>query len=143
MSTEQHMAVIRRCFAELDRRNPDILDELCAPGYVAHFPGTPGPLAREAIKAVWQPFFAAFPDLRHTIEGIFAEGDRVVARLTIAGTHEGELMGIPPTGRAVTIGSINFFRFEGGAIAEQWVNYDALGMLQQLGAVPPAPQASA
>jgi predicted ester cyclase len=74
---------------------------------------------------------------------MIADGDRVAVRLTITGVHTGPLQGIPPTGRTVTIGSINFFRFEGGAIAEQWVDYDALGMMQQLGVLSAAPQATA
>jgi steroid delta-isomerase-like uncharacterized protein len=143
MSTEQNQAVIRRCFQELDRQNLDVLDDLCTPGYVAHFPGVPGAQTRDAIKPVWGQFFVAFPNLRHTIESIIAEGDRVVARLIIEGVHTGPFMGMPPTGRAISIGSINFFRFEGGAIAEQWIDYNALGMLQALGAIPTPQQGGA
>ena len=143
MSIEQNQAIVRRCFQEIDRQNLDILDELCTPNFVAHFPGVPGPQTRAAIKPIWGQFFAAFPNLHHTIESIIAEGDRVVVRLTISAVQTGPFMGIPPTSRAISIGSINFFRFEGSAIAEQWIDYNALGMMQQLGAIPFPQQATA
>jgi steroid delta-isomerase-like uncharacterized protein len=139
MSTEQNLELVRRFLDGINRHDLDVLDEVCAPSYLAHFPGTPGPLTREGIKPVWAQFFAAFPDLTHALEDIFADGDRVVVRMALAGTHAGEFMGMPPTGRAVAIGSINFLRCVDGRIAEQWIDFDGLGMLQQLGAVP-APQ---
>jgi steroid delta-isomerase-like uncharacterized protein len=136
MSTEQNLALVRRFLDGINRQNLDVLDEVCAPDYVAHFPGAPGPLTRETIKPVWAQFFAAFPDLSHVLEDILADGDRVVMRMTIAGVHQGEFMGMPPTGRAVSIGSINFLHCADGRIVEQWIDYDGLGMLQQLGAMP-------
>ena len=139
MSTEPNLELVRRFFDGINRHNLDVLDEVCAPAYLAHFPGMPGPLPSEAIKPVWGQFFAAFPDLTHTLEDIFAEGDRVVVRMTLAGTHSGDFMGMPPTNRTIAIGSINFLRCAAGLIVEQWIDYDGLGMLQQLGAIP-APQ---
>jgi len=139
MPTEPNLESVRRFFDGINRHNLDVLDEVCAPSYRAHFPGTPGPLIREAIKPVWAQFFAGFPDLTHTLEDIFAEGDRVVVRMTLAGTHTGDFMGMPPTNRTIEIGSINFLRCADGQIVEQWIDYDGLGMLQQLGAIP-APQ---
>ena len=136
MSTEQNLTLVRRFLDGINRHNLDVLDEVCAPNYVAHFPGTPGPLTRDTIKPVWAQFFAAFPDLTHAPEDIFGDGDRVVVRMTIAGTHAGAFMGMPPTGRAVAIGSINFLRCADGQIVEQWIDYDGLGMLQQLGVTP-------
>jgi ketosteroid isomerase-like protein len=143
MSTEENKVVVRRCFEEIDRQNLDVLDDVCTPSYVAHFPGTPGPLPRAGVKPVWAQFFVAFPRLRHIIEDLFSQDDTVVLRLRIEGVHEGELMGMPPTGRSISIGSINFIRCESGKIAEQWIDYDALGMLQQLGAIPSPEQAQA
>jgi steroid delta-isomerase-like uncharacterized protein len=142
MSIEQNQALVRRCFEELDKMNLSVLDEVCAPDYVVYFPGTPGPMSREAIKPVWSTFFGAFPDLRHTIEDLFAEGDKVVVRLTIRGTHRSEFQGIPPTGKAIVMASMNIFRCTGGKIVEQRIEYDALGMLQQLGVIPVPEQAS-
>jgi steroid delta-isomerase-like uncharacterized protein len=143
MSTEQNLALVQRFFEAIDQHRLDVLDELCAPDYEVHFAGTPGPLTRETIKPVWAQFFDAFPDLRHTIEDMFAADDRVVVRMRIAGTQQGQFMGIPPTGRAIAMGSINFLRCADGLIVEQWNNYDALGMLQQLGTIPMPQQAAA
>ena len=136
MTTEQNLPLVRHFFDGISRHNLDVLDEVCAPEYVVHFPGTPGPLTRETIKPVWAQFFAAFPALVHTIEDIFADGDQVVVRMKVSGTHQGEFMGIPPTGRTISMGSIDFIRCRDGQIIEQWVDYDGLGMLQQLGALP-------
>ena len=108
MSTEQNLAIARRFFDAIHQHRLDVLDELCAPDYVVHFPGTPGPLTRETIKPVWAQFFAAFPELQHTIEDMFAAGDRVVVRMKVTGAQQGEFMGIPATGRVITMGSINF-----------------------------------
>jgi steroid delta-isomerase-like uncharacterized protein len=143
MSTEQNLATVRHFFEAIHAHRLDVLDEVCAPDYVVHFAGTPGPLTRETIKPVWAQFFAAFPELQHTLEDIFAAGDRVVVRMRVTGTQRGELMGIPPTGRAVSFGSINILRCADGMIVEQWNNYDALGMLQQLGVIPAPQQAAA
>jgi predicted ester cyclase len=81
-------------------------------------------------------FRTAFPDLHGTIEDQIAEGDKVVMRMTYRGTHQGELMGIPATGKPVTMTFISINRIAEGKIAEGWVNFDALGMMQQLGVIP-------
>ncbi len=80
---------------------------------------------------------AGFPDLHITIEDIIAEGDKVATRATARGTHKGEFMNIPPTGKQVTVTSIAIQQIAGGKVVEVWVNIDHLGMMQQLGAVPP------
>ena len=81
-------------------------------------------------------FYAAFPDLRGTIEDMVAEGDKVASRLRWRGTHQAELMGIPPTGKQGDFTRIAIHRIEGGKVVEGWVNFDAMGMMQQLGVVP-------
>lgn len=85
---------------------------------------------------------SAFPDMRSTFEDQIAEGDLVVSRWSARGTHKGELMGIPLTGKAVTLTGISTMRIVGRKIAEQWDNWDTLGMLQQLGVIPALGQAS-
>lgn len=79
---------------------------------------------------------AAFPDLHVTVEDMVAEGDKVVARVTMSGTHKGEFMGIAPTGKQITVGIIEILRIAGGKVVEHWNVVDSLGMMQQLGAVP-------
>ena len=82
-------------------------------------------------------YLTAFPDARFTVEDELAEGDRVVSRSTLRGTHQGEFMGIPPTGKPVTVTGMSIDR-----IVEGWLNFDGLGMLQQLGVIPAPGQAS-
>jgi len=79
----------------------------------------------------------AFPDFQVTVEDVVAEGDKVARRVTLSGTHKGEYMGIPPTGKQMTMGVITIERIEGGKIAEQWGEADMLGLMQQLGVMPP------
>ncbi len=136
MSTEENKAVVRRFFGGLDEGNSAVVEDVYAPGFALHFPGMPGPLDREAAGGFFDGLFAAFPGIQHPIKDMVAEGDRVAARITIHGTHQGEFQGIPATGREVKLSAIDIFRFEGGKIAEQWVELDALGMMQQLGVIP-------
>ena len=84
----------------------------------------------------------AFPDARYTIEEMIADQDKVVIRWSGTGTHLGELMGIPPTGRRVTVTGISIGRYEGGKLVEEWLNFDALGLFQQLGVIPTPSQES-
>jgi predicted ester cyclase len=113
-----------------------LADELLAPGYRLHFPGMPGPIDREAHKALVTMFRTAFPDWVETVDDVIAEGDKVVIRVTGRGTHEGDFQGVLPTGRQVTATGVGIGRIENGRIAEAWAAYDALGLMQQLGAVP-------
>lgn len=79
---------------------------------------------------------SAFPDLRFSVQDMVAEGEKVATRVGISATHEGELLGIPLSGRRLSFTAMELYRLEGGKIAEQWVNVDTLGMMQQLGAIP-------
>src|SRR5215213_4294009 len=105
----------------------DYLDHAALPGQA---PGLAG------AKQKWAMFLAGLPDLRVTIEELVAEGDKVAVRRSYAGTHRGELLGIPPTGNQVRIGGISIFRLAEGKIAEHWEQLDRLALMQQLGALP-------
>jgi steroid delta-isomerase-like uncharacterized protein len=119
------------------KRNLEVVDELIAQNYVGHDPTQPEPIqGREGFKAFVGMYQAAFHDAAVTIDDQIAEGDRVVTRWTGRGTHTGELMGIEPTGKEVTVSGITVSRLADGKIAEEWELMDALGMLVQLGAVP-------
>jgi hypothetical protein len=101
--------------------------------------GTPLPIeatGAQALKQVWTTLLRAYPDLHVTVQDMFGEGDRVVARNTVTGTHQGEYLGIPPTGRAVTYNEMFIVRFADGRIAETWGVVDLLSQLRQLGAIP-------
>lgn len=130
---EQNKALVQRILAEGDKKNLGILDEVCSPDYQYRFPSNAEPIDRDQHKELWQSFNVAFPDLTHTIEEIYANGDIVVARETLRGTHEGEFSGIPPTGKKVEFSAVAIFRFSNGKFAEFWADADLLGLYQQLG----------
>lgn len=139
--TEENKAIVRRHIEELvNKRNLDALDDV-ATDVVWHDapPGlAPG---REGMKQWLTIFGPAFPDWHSTIEIMIAEGDMVATRTTGRGTHTGEFIGIPPTGKQVTMTGMDIHRIVDGKIVEEWSNFDALGLLQQLGVVPPPGQA--
>ena len=138
MSTEDNKAVVRRFYEEvMNQKKRAVLDEVFDLNVVDHFapPGTPGGL--EGARQTLGMFLTAFPDLHFTVEDLIAEGDKVVARATLSGTQQGTFMGIPATGKHVTIRGIEINRFEGGKSVEHWVEMDTLGLMQQLGVIPP------
>jgi steroid delta-isomerase-like uncharacterized protein len=136
MSTENNKAVTHQFLDELfNKRNPAIVDALCVNNVVNHGLG-PEASGIEGTKRSASMYLAAFPDLHFTFEDYIAEGDQVVVRWTSTGTHKGELMGIPPTGKQFSGTGMEIYRFEGGKIAEHWLASDQLGLLQQLGVVP-------
>ena len=142
MSTEANKAFVRRFYEDIfNQRNLALVDELCTTNHVFHNPPTTLH-GREDFKQLLSLYITAFPDARFTVEDSIAEGDRVASRYTFRGTHQGKLMGIAPTGKQVTVTGIIINRIAGGQSAEGWLNFDALGMLQQLGVVPPPGQAS-
>jgi steroid delta-isomerase-like uncharacterized protein len=137
MTSEQNKAIVRRAFEEPWKGNLDIVDELVASDYVGHDPATPEPLhGPEGVKEFISTYRAAFPDARIRVEEQLAEGDLVATRWSGRGTHEGELMGISPTGRRVSVSGLTISRLEGGKIVEEFQNWDTFGMLQQLDAIP-------
>jgi steroid delta-isomerase-like uncharacterized protein len=136
MSTEQNKAIIRRLFEETaNRGNLAVADELLASDYINYnFPtSAPGP---QGFKQVITMFRAAFPDLVATLEDVIAEGDMVSTRGHVVGTHRGDFMGIPATGKKVSLSYIDIWRLENGKARENWVQMDMLGLMQQLGVVP-------
>lgn len=138
--SEQDKAVVRSAY-EAFEKGPAAMDEVLASNFVAHAPGGPVPLDREAFKQFRGMLYAGFPDLKHTIEDLVAEGDKVASRFTGRGTHRGEFMGIRPTGKSITLTGLIIGRVAGGKLAEQWFEFDSAGLLGQLGAIP-APSAS-
>jgi predicted ester cyclase len=137
MSTEATRDVIRRYTSRVDAEPVSAIDEFMAPNFLAHLPATPGPLDREGFKQFATIFYTAFPDLRHEIEDLLVEDDRVTGRFTLRGTHRAEFQGIPPTDRQVVFGAIAVCRVAEGKIVEIWMQLDGVGLLGQLGAFPP------
>ena len=134
MSTEENKAIIRRFVEEVQSKHDiDLMDELFSPDFYDH--GTTSHTLAEA-KQFFAMLFAAFPDIHADIHDQVAEGDKVVTRKTFQGTHEGEFMGIPPTGKKVAFDVIDIFRIANGRIVEHWYVGDMMALMQQLGAVP-------
>ncbi len=142
MSVEENKAILRRGYEEIHNKgNLAAVDELIATNFVDHDPLNAGlPPGPQGVKEGFAMLRAAFPDLHVTVEDMIAEGDKVVARLTMRGTHKGELMGIPATGKQIAVAVIDIIRFAGGKGVEHWNVIDNLGMMQQLGVVPPPGQ---
>lgn len=139
MSPDENKVIMRRALDEIwNKGNLAAADDLADASFIAHtnMPGTPGHPDIEQLKQSVAMYRAAFPDLRATFDDLVAEGDMVVVRFTAHGTHHGALVGIPPTGKEVTVANITVYRMAGGKIAEQWGVTDSLGLLQQLGVAP-------
>jgi steroid delta-isomerase-like uncharacterized protein len=142
MSTEENKATARRWYEGVfNAGNMDLINGLFAPNFVDHDPVNPLP-GLEGVRQVVTMYRTAFPDLYITVEDWIAEGDKVVTRFMAQGTHQGPLMGMPPTQRRVTVTGIDILGFENGKITEHWGNRDDLGMMQQLGVIPSPGQAS-
>jgi steroid delta-isomerase-like uncharacterized protein len=140
MSTEHARALVRRWYLEVFAQGRlDLVNELFTPDCLSHDVYSPprgwprGPEGARAAASTWR---AAVPDLQFKIEDQVADGDRVVTRWTGWGTNRGALLGIPPTGRSFMVGGVSIERIAEGKIAESWVYFDMLGLLQQLGALP-------
>ena len=138
MSAEENKAITRRLNDEVwSEGQLDVIDELFADDFVATIVGAPeqirGPQGFREFVVMYR---TAFPDLRITVDEQFAEGETVVTRWTATGTNEGELMGLPATGKQATTAGININRISGGKLVEGWGLFDQLGLLQQLGVVP-------
>ncbi|HYU05956.1 MAG TPA: ester cyclase [Thermoplasmata archaeon] len=144
MGVEENKATVQMFYDEvLNRGNLDVIDKMTAENYVDHTapPGmSPG---REGEKQWFALLRAAFPDGQTTIEDIIAEGDKVVVRATMTGTHQGDFMGIPATGKQVTISGIDVTRFHEGQSVEHWGQWDMAALMQQLGVAPPPPPQAA
>lgn len=139
MSTEENKVFMRHFYEEVfNQRNLAAIDDFIAPTFVNHSASqlglTGGDL--EHVTQFVSMVMQVFPDLHYTVEDLVAEGDKIVARLTISGTQRGAFMGIPPTGKHAVVSDIEIFRITDGKAVETWVQVDFLGLLQQLGVVP-------
>ena len=134
MAAQQHQERLRRALDHFNRGDLEGYLTIYAEDAVMHDYGVEPGLAH--IRQFYQGFLGAFPDGHVAVEDLVAEGDKVTCRYTFTGTHQGPLMGIPPTGKAVTIGGISILRFDREQCVERWSQTDFLGLMQQLGAIP-------
>lgn len=134
---EQNKTTVRRVIVDfLNSGDPKVADEVFCPDFLDHNPSIPGMAGLENIKRSVAAWCMAFPDTVNVLEDLLAEGDKVAARWVTRGTHRGVFLGIPPTGNRIEVTSTGIFRMKDGRVAESWDHFDALGMLEQLGAVP-------
>ena len=132
-----HAATMRRVYDLLSAGDVDGFGDVLADDFVDHeeLPGLEP--TKDGVKAFFRMYIAAFPDLRLSAEDILPSGDKVVARVRATGTHQGDFMGMPAPGKAVDVQLIDIIRFgEDGLAREHWGVFDAMTMMQQLGAVP-------
>ncbi len=137
-STEENKALTRRVFEEIwNQGNLDLADEVIDPNFVDHDSAMPEEVSGiEGFKEFVAMYRSSFSDFHIEVEDQVAEGDKVVTRWTGTGTHDGDLGGITPTGKWVEITGVEIARISGGKVAEIWDNYDVMGMMQQIGALP-------
>ena len=137
--SEENKELGRRAIEEVySGRNPDAADEIYSPDFVDHDPATPEEMRRgpDGVKQQGAMYGEAFSDLQLSVETQLAEGDLAATRWSARGKHTGELMGVPPSGNQVSITGITIGRIADGKIAEEWTNWDGLGLMQQIGAIP-------
>jgi steroid delta-isomerase-like uncharacterized protein len=136
MSTETNKAIVRRYIDQvLNNQRRDLIDEFLVDTVELHGTG-PAIVGLPAVVAWYAAFATAFPDWHTTIDEMVAEGDKVVARITSNGTHQGEMQGIPATGKPYTQNAIVIYRLTNGKIVEARLQTDMLSMMQQLGLMP-------
>jgi len=134
MPVQNNKQAARRFYQEvINGRNLDAMDELLTPDGVDH---TFGSHSTEQAKQFFGMVHQAFPDLHAEVHDVIAEGDLVAARVTYTGTHQGEFVGIPATGRETTTNGVHFFRMQDGRQAEHWGGPDMFSFLVQLGVMP-------
>lgn len=136
--SEELKALARRAYSIMGADGGDLnqLDDLAAPDFVDHNPDPDQAPGAEGVKAAFRGMREAFPDLKVNPEAIYVDGDTVIARVRITGTHGGEFMGMPPTGKPIDVQVIDIVRIENGKAVERWGVFDGLAMMQQLGQVP-------
>jgi steroid delta-isomerase-like uncharacterized protein len=130
-------SIVRRFIHEYQTGGDErVAEEILAADFVDHCPFGPFPPDREGVKQLFAALRVAFPDLRAEINDQFSQGDKVVTRKTFHGANDGEFMGMPPTGKKVSLDVIDILRLRDGQFTDHWNVVDALGLMQQLGAVP-------
>ena len=138
MTAEQNKAIVRRFYKAFEADDQDALNQVLAPDLAAYSHGGPGPQKREAHVQGISTWNAAFRNTHFTIEDQIAEGDKVATRVTLRAVHSGSpFQDLPPTGKPIAMSGISIERIKDGKIVERQVNSDMLGVMQQLGLVPP------
>ena len=140
---QKNKRVVRQFFEAFDRHDVESMEQLVSTAnYSLHFSGMPT-MDWTGHKQLISTITSAFPDIHHEIEDVVAEGpDKVAIRMNVIGTHKGEFLGIPQSGKKGSISSMDFFTIIDGKFVEHWVNADMMGLMQQIGAIPAPPSAA-
>ncbi len=134
----RNRAIVHRFYEAVNGKQRDVLNEIVHPDFVNHGGAAGDIVGPKALADSFEPFYNAMPDWHFSEDFVVAEGDRVASRGTISGTNTGSFMGAPPTGKKASWTGITIYRIDDdGMIVERWQDFDGLGMLQQLGVVPP------
>jgi predicted ester cyclase len=133
---EELEALARRAYAIMGGGDLDELDDLMVPGFIDHDPEPDQAPGAEGVKEAFRRIRSGFPDLKLTPEAMYTDGDTVIARVRVTGTHNGEFSGIPPTGKSIDTAVIDIVRVEDGKAVERWGIFDVVKMMQQLGQFP-------
>jgi steroid delta-isomerase-like uncharacterized protein len=137
-----HSVTMRRTYERISAGDVDGFGELVADDFVEHQGGPGFPPTKEGTLEFFRMLLAAFPDVRMDVEELIASGDKTVARVRVTATHQGEFMGVPPTGHRVEMALVDIMRFDdAGRVCEHWGVADMLSLMQQIGAVPAGPPA--
>jgi steroid delta-isomerase-like uncharacterized protein len=137
MTIEANKAVMQRFTEFINTASEKLATELVSPNAIFHVPGRPEPMRGPAgYLAIIGMMRSGFPDIQWTLEDTVAEADKVAARFTMRGTHQGAFFGVPPTGKKIEVQAMNFYRFSSGQIVEEYGQPDLLGLMQQIGAIP-------
>ena len=135
MSTQNNKSIAQQFFMEQDRRGGPLAPEIVAKDYVARIGSNP-PMDVDGHSGFGVMFYTGFPDIYHTIDDVIGEGDKAVVRFTLRGSHTGDFMGIPATGRPIEVSAIAMLTFVDGKVAQLNAQFDQLGMMQQLALIP-------
>ena len=135
-SAAQNEALIRQVLELINGRKLDEAFELYADDYIYHGPGGQELRGRGEIRGLWETFLAGFPDLTSTVDDVITQGDKLVLRWTVQGTHTGEFLGTPPTNKKIILPVTEIFRIADGQLVEAWDQYDRMHLMQQIGAIP-------
>jgi steroid delta-isomerase-like uncharacterized protein len=132
---EENKKIARLAFEAFEKRDLGLLSKITDPSYKLHFPGQPEPLNYLYAKKLQDEYSNAFPDMKIVVENQIAEGDFVATRVTYKGIHDGELQGVPPTGKKINTTGMSLHKIKNGKITDEWVEFDSLGQMQQIGVI--------
>lgn len=136
MAVEQNRIQLEKFLTFINTADRSLGQELISPDAVFRVPASLSPMrGLDGYMAIIGMMRSGFPDIQWTLEETIAEGEKIAARFEMRGTHQGEFFGIPPTGKTIAVKAVNFYRFENGAIVEEYGQPDLLGLMQQIGAV--------